>query len=60
MVDMELCNRLMDEQRSFAADFWSSTIIASVGHDVTQAIHKMQSSALTGTDFFVSGCLGRS
>jgi hypothetical protein len=32
-------------------DFYSSTVIACVGHDVTQAMHAMQSLSRTGTDF---------
>ena len=38
----------------------SSTVIASVGHEVTQAIQRMQSSGLTGTDFVESGYSVRS
>ncbi len=38
----------------------SSTVMASVGQEVTQAIQRMQSSSLTGTDFSVSGYSGRS
>jgi hypothetical protein len=46
---------------AFAVEIYSSsTVIASVGHEVTQAMQRMQSSGLTGTDFCVSGCSGRS
>jgi len=37
----------------------SSTVIASVGHEIKQALHRIQSSGLTGTDF-ECGYLARS
>lgn len=40
--------------------FYSSTVIACVGHDVTQAMHAMQSLSRTGTDFWLSGYSGKS
>jgi len=33
---------------------YSSTVIASVGHEVTHAMHWMHSSLFTGTDFLLS------
>jgi hypothetical protein len=33
--------------------------MACVGHDVTHAIHAMQSFSRTGTDFWESGCSGK-
>jgi hypothetical protein len=39
---------------------YSSTVMAAVGHEVMQVMQRMQSSALTGTDFFESGYSGKS
>ena len=39
---MKFCRRI---------SFHSSTVIACVGHDVTHAMHAMQSLSRTGTDF---------
>jgi len=38
---------------------YSSTVIACVGHDVTHAMHAMQSLSRTGTDFWLSGYSGK-
>jgi len=46
--------------RSMEAGCYSSTVMAAVGHEVTQVMQRMQSSALTGTDFFESGYSGKS
>lgn len=39
------------EALKLLAQLYSSTVMAPVGHEVTHAIQRMQSSALTGTDF---------
>ena len=44
----------------FNLSVYSSTVIASVGHEVTHAMHWMHSSLRTGTDFLESGYSGKS
>jgi hypothetical protein len=47
---MKFCGRV---------SLYPSTVIACVGHDVTHAMHTMQSLSRTGTDFWLSGYSGK-